>query len=178
MAMLRKYGFWILVSLILTALLLNHIYRKPRFLQGEQAPGFELRLDDGQSFRLEDFRGRFVLLHFWGSWCGPCRQENAGLARVYREFADPGHPEQAAFVILSIGVETDSLQWARAREKDGLIWPWHYADFQRFSGDITGLYGVREVPTTYLLDPQGYIIAVNPAEEQLRRLLRERLPGN
>lgn len=178
MKFLRAYGWWILSGLILAGLFVNHLYRKPRFIQGERAPAFSITLNHGGEFRLDDWRGRFVLLHFWGSWCGPCRQENPALARLFREFADPAHPQQAPFVILSVGVETDSLQWARAREKDGLVWPWHFADFQRFSGELTALYGVREIPTTYLLDPEGYILGVNLSETQLRDILRDRLPAN
>lgn len=178
MKFLRAYGWWIVAGLFLGGLFINHLYRKPRFIQGERAPGFSVTLNHGEEFRLEDWRGRFVLLHFWGSWCGPCRQENPALAGLFREFADPAHPQQAPFVILSVGVETDSLQWTRAREKDGLVWPWHFADFRRFSGELTALYGVREIPTTYLLDPEGYILGVNLDETQLRGILRDRLPAN
>lgn len=177
MAFLKKHAWGIVTLLALALVIGNYFYRKPRFVQGEQALPLALTLDNGQPWHLDSLRGHYVLLHFWGSWCGPCRRENPGLVQLYREFGDSGG--EPGFHILSIGIETDAQAWQAARMKDGLnLWTDHYADFQRFDGPVAKAYGVREIPTTYLLDPEGYIIGVNLDETALRKLLSKRLSVN
>lgn len=175
MEWLKQHIWTVLIVLLAGYLVFNHFYRKPRFVQGEQAPELQLTLADGRPFRLSELRGDYVLIDFWGSWCPPCRKANPGLVRIHREFGGAAPYGAPGFHILSAAIETDSAAWARAVEKDGLDWPLHVVDTDRFSGALAKAYGVREIPTTYLLDPEGTIIGVNLGEEQLRKTLRERL---
>jgi thiol-disulfide isomerase/thioredoxin len=175
---LKKHIWTVLLVLLAGYLVFDHFYRKPRFVQGEQAPELVLTLADGRPFRLSDLRGDYVLIDFWGSWCPPCRKANPGLVRIHREFGGPAPEGSPGFHILSAAIETDSAAWARAVAKDGLDWPLHTVDTERFSGALAQAYGVREIPTTYLLDPEGTIIGVNLDEDHLRKTLRERLGRN
>jgi thiol-disulfide isomerase/thioredoxin len=176
MEVIKKYGLMIIAGLVLLGLVINYYYRKPRFVQGEKAPAFETTLADGRMLKSEQLRGSYILLHFWGSWCGPCRAENPELVKVYREFQRPNSPDVPGFDIVSFGIETNKDKWAAAVEKDQLIWSRHHVDMDRFNSEIANLYGVKEIPTTYLLDPEGVIIGVNLSPEALRSRLSEIYP--
>ncbi len=178
MSFLKKYGFWILAAGLLLAVFGKYLYLKPRFVQGEVVPDFTAPLPDGTPFTLSDLRGDHILLDFWGSWCGPCRKANPGLVRIFQEFGTETSGKSPGFHLVSVGVETDAQRWKAAIKKDGLIWPYHLMDTDLFKGEIARLYGVREIPTTYLIDPEGVIIGVNLSEDKLRQVLTERLRAN
>ncbi|MCB0528286.1 MAG: TlpA family protein disulfide reductase [Lewinellaceae bacterium] len=144
-------------------------YRQPRFRAGEQAPELEITLIDGRKAHLSDLRGHYTLLHFWGSWCGPCRAENPQLVRIYRKY----HPD--GFEIFSVGIEQREAAWRSAIEKDGLIWPYHAMESRDFDGGATSLFNVKSIPSTFLLNPEGDIIGVNLLPEQIEHLLAEKL---
>lgn len=139
--------------------------RQPRFIAGERAPDFTTTLADGHAVRLADFRGRYVLLQFWGSWCGPCRAENPHLVELYQKYHDRG------FEIFSIGIERNAAAWQRAIAQDGLVWPWHAADLQEFDGPVARQYKIRQIPATYLINPEGVIMGANLSAGQLDKML-------
>jgi thiol-disulfide isomerase/thioredoxin len=161
------------ILLIALALLLagRYIYTKPRFVQGERAPDFSAVRKDGQSLRLSDLRGNYVLLDFWGSWCGPCRAQSPGLVALYRKYGGKNLRNGAGFQILSIGVERDAANWETAIAQDGLSWPTHILDqsssLRFLNGPIATLYKVRQIPTTFLINPDGYIMGVNLSPEEI-----------
>lgn len=164
-----KYGWLVLIALFLAG---RYIYFMPKFDGGELAPVFEASLRDGQHFDLEQWRGSYVIVHFWGSWCGPCRRNNPAMVQLYENLHRGAVETQHRLEIVSIGIETDSNRWARAIEKDGLIWPYHISSFKRFDDPIARLYGVREIPSYYLLDPKGVILAHNPSPESVISLVK------
>ena len=94
---------------------------------------------------------------------------------MYKNFNKSKFENGEGFEIVSIGVETSEQAWRRAIEKDGLIWPYHYSDFKRFKSDIVRKYGVREIPTKYLIDPDGYIISVNANIADIEAILTQAL---
>ncbi|MCF8236985.1 MAG: TlpA family protein disulfide reductase [Saprospiraceae bacterium] len=177
-AFLKKYGFWILAGGLLLALFGKYLYLKPRFVQGEVAPPFSAPLRDRTTFSLKDLKGDYILLDFWGSWCGPCRQANPGLVRLYKEFGREGSGQKPGFHVVSVGVETNHQRWEKAIQEDGMVWPYHVTDTDLFKGEIARLYGVKSIPTSYLINPDGLIIGVNLSEEKLHDELTERLAAN
>lgn len=161
---MNKTNLFILVAALLAA---GYWYwsRQPRFIAGERAPDFATTLADGRAARLSDLRGRYVLLQFWGSWCGPCRAENPHLVELYQKYHAGG------FEVFSIGIERNAGAWQRAIAQDGLEWPWHTADLQEFEGAVARQYKIRQIPATFLINPDGVIMGANLSPEQLDKML-------
>ncbi len=159
------------VLLVVVVLLLigRYFYLQPRFINGEQAPAFSAELMNGEAFRLDDLRGRYVLIDFWGSWCPPCRQANPHLVELYRQYGGRG------FEIVSVAVERQAEPWRRAIERDGLSWKYHILDrttsMKFFDSEIAALYGVKQLPTSYLLNEDGIIIGVDPSPREVGEVL-------
>ena len=98
---------------------------QPKFVNGEKAPVFSATLAEGQPFELTQLRGKYVLLDFWGSWCGPCRAESPGLVQLYQKYHSSG------FEIVSVGIERNEKSWENAIKVLGLSWPYHILDLSK-----------------------------------------------
>ena len=135
---------------------------------GKKAPGFTQNDPDGNPVSLSDFQGKYVLLDFWASWCGPCRQENPNLVKAYAAYKEKG------FEILGVSLDNKDGKeaWVKAIEKDGLTWT-QVSDLNSWNNEVARSYGVREVPQSYLIDPQGVIVAQNLRGEALEAKLKE-----
>ncbi|MBR9919836.1 MAG: TlpA family protein disulfide reductase [Bacteroidetes bacterium] len=177
---MKKTILTVLIPLLAVALYLGgrYFYFKPKFINGDTVPAFGASLIDGSDFELRQFQGQYVLLDFWASWCGPCRKENPEIVKLYRDFESARFKDADGFKIVSIAVEKREESWKAAIQKDGLYWPWHILDVAestRFiDSPIAQQFQVREVPTKFLLNPDGKIIAVNPKTEEIRALLDKR----
>jgi peroxiredoxin len=133
---------------------------------GAIAANFSLPSQDGKLIQLSDFRGKYVFLDFWASWCLPCRASNPELVKVYEKFRGPN------FEILGVSLDKKREAWTKAIKKDGLEWV-HVSDLKYFDSEMIQLYNITNVPMTYLLDPEGTIIAQNIHVGQLEQLLVE-----
>lgn len=167
-----------LLALLLGLLFMRYFYSSNEPVQGKRAPGFSAQLIGGEPFDLEDLKGYYVLLDFWGSWCAPCRQINPELVAVYQKFRNTSFEDAQGFRIVSIGIERDTSNWREAIKKDGLDWPYHIMDttsnLEAPDGGIAGLYGVEAVPTSFLLSPDGIIIGVDLLPWEIDRLLENK----
>ena len=170
-----------LLLIIMVGVLISRYFRlQPELINGQAAPNFKASLINQQTFALSDLQGHYVLLDFWGSWCAPCRRQNPGLVRLYETYKGKEFTDAAGFEIVSIGIESSDRSWKMAIEKDNLHWPYHIKDLslggdETFSGPVSSLYEIKSVPTSYLLDPNGIIIAVNPGKNQVKKLLSKKL---
>jgi peroxiredoxin len=135
---------------------------------GKKAPGFTQNDPDGNPVSLSDFLGKYLLLDFWASWCGPCRQENPNLVRAYTAYKDKG------FEILGVSLDNKDGKeaWVNAIEKDGLTWT-QVSDLNSWNNAVARFYGVRAVPQNFLINPQGIIIAQDLRGEALEQKLEE-----
>ncbi len=164
----------VLLVLMILFLIGRYFYMQPKFIQGESSQEIISKLPSGEEFRLSDLKGNYVLLDFWGSWCGPCRKENPDLVKLYEKYKDVTFTDAEGFEIVSVGIERNRERWLRAIQADGLVWKYHISDLNRFDSEAAKTYGVREIPTKYLLDEKGVIIGVNLSAEEIDRLLEKR----
>jgi len=133
---------------------------------GAVAPDFTQNDTKGKPVKLSDFRGKYVLIDFWASWCGPCRQENPNVVRAYAQFKSKN------FEILGVSLDNPNAKtaWLNAIEKDKLTWT-QVSDLQGWTNQVARLYGVESIPQNFLIDPNGVIIAKNLRGENLIRTL-------
>lgn len=164
----------ILLIIIIAGYIINYFYRQPKYESGEKAKDFTAVLRSGDKFSLSDLQGSYVLLDFWGSWCGPCRKENPDLRSLYSDMKKLTFANAASFEIVSIAIETKKESWENAIVRDSMDWRYHIGEFERFSSPTASLYGVREIPTKYLINPDGMIILVNPDINEIRSYLLEK----
>lgn len=136
------------------------------FEEGRVAPDFTQLTPEGESLSLSDLRGKYVLIDFWASWCGPCRRENPNVVRMYDTYKDKG------FEILGVSLDRDKGRWLAAIEKDQLTWQ-HVSDLKGWSNAVAQQYSIRSIPRTILLDPEGRIIAKNLRGASLEAKLQE-----
>ncbi|MBC3541560.1 redoxin domain-containing protein [Rufibacter sediminis] len=136
---------------------------------GSAAPDIKLPSPSGPEIALTSLRGKYVLIDFWASWCGPCRQENPNVVRMYNKYKDKG------FEIFGVSLDQDRGKWLKAIENDKLTWP-HVSDLKGWESSAAALYGITAIPQTVLLDKEGKIIAKNlrgaALEEKLASLLQ------
>lgn len=134
---------------------------------GAIAPELEFLNPDGQMMKLSSLRGKYVLIDFWASWCGPCRKENPNVVRMYQKYKDKG------FEIYSVSLDRDKASWVKAIEADNLSWPNHVSDLKYWQSEGAKIYGVSSIPATFLIGPDGKIIAKNIRGNQLSNTLEQ-----
>ena len=133
---------------------------------GGQAPDFTLQTPDNKSVALSSLKGKYVLVDFWASWCGPCRQENPNVVKAFNQFKDKN------FTILGVSLDEDKSAWQQAIIKDNLTWG-HVSDLKGWGSKVAAQYSVQAIPANFLLDAQGKIIAKDLRGEELTNKLNE-----
>ncbi len=138
------------------------------FTPGMPAPDLVGQTPDGGSLALSQLKGKYVLIDFWASWCGPCRRENPNVVANYKKYKDKG------FEIFGVSLDKNADAWKKAIQDDGLTWQ-HISDLKGWSSDHARLYSVSSIPQTVLIDKEGKIVQRNLRGEQLTAKLQELL---
>ncbi|MBX0288820.1 AhpC/TSA family protein [Hymenobacter sp. HSC-4F20] len=133
---------------------------------GAQAPDFSQQTPDGKTISLRDYRGKYVLVDFWASWCGPCREENPTVAKVYSEYKGRN------FEVLGVSLDNEEQRdkWVKAIQDDKLSWP-QVSDLKGMDNAAALSYYVHAIPQNFLIDPTGKIVAANLKGADLKATL-------
>jgi len=133
---------------------------------GSVAPDIALNNPNGELVKLSNLKGKIVLIDFWASWCAPCRKENPHIVKLYNQYKSKG------FEVFSVSLDKESSRWLQAIEADKLAWPNHVSDLNGWKSAAAVKYSINSIPTTFLLDREGRIIAKNLRGKQLDNKLK------
>ncbi len=153
----------------------RYLYLKPKNITGDKATEISGKLPDGSLFSLQNLQGYYVLVDFWGSWCMPCRQSHPQLVDLYEELHAQTFVDARGFEIVSVAIEKNEGNWMRTIQEDGLVWPYQLVTKEDFDAPVVKAYHVRQIPTKFLINPEGVIMAVDPSLDEVARLLRGRI---
>lgn len=123
-------------------------------LMGKTIPDFEQADVNGKMVNIKSFRGKYVLIDFWASWCGPCRGENPNVVAAFNKYKDRN------FTVLGISLDKSKDNWIKAVNDDGLTWT-QLSDLKFWSNAVAQQFGIQSIPQNYLIDPNGIVIGKN-----------------
>jgi peroxiredoxin len=133
---------------------------------GDTLPTFTLKNANNMDVSSTSFNNKYLLIDFWASWCAPCRKGNKELVKLYNEI------EASKFEIIGISVDTDIEKWKKAIEKDNIKFT-QLKDPKGFDAKTAILFGVEELPSQFLFDTKGILIAINPTKAEINNLLKK-----
>ena len=145
---------------------------------GENCPEFQAQTLSGKEISLANFKGKYLILDFWGSWCGPCRRDNKIMVLFYEKYKEQTFKNAKGLSILSIALETDKNDAITAIEEDGLIWEEHVIETLKMMSPIAIKFGVREIPQKFLISADGKILLTNPDFKELDDYLAHQMVKN
>lgn len=172
MKSISKILTWLVVIGAVVFIYTQYKKSQPGIEAGDMMPSISFTTLDGMYYDNSNFKGQYILIDFWGSWCIPCRAANAELKSLYKEVQKTDKFAEK-FSLISIGYERDSTQWLKAIEDQRLTWPLHAMEDQKGDTPLTRAFKIVAFPTNILINPDGRIVGVNVSQTEVISRLRK-----